>query len=1048
MSLRNNTVEISLRADPAAFIRGVDAARQGFTQGMQAMGSDSEAAAGRIHRAMSGGNQALSGMQSQASAAAVALAAHVPAAQSAASALQSATSSSTSLASGFGALQSALAGVGRGVDAARQGLAQGMQAMGSDSEAAAGRIHRAMSGGNQALSGMQSQASAAAVALAAHVPAAQSAASALQSATSSSTSLASGFGALQSALAGIGFAALAKSVIESGLAMERINAVLVTMAGSSEGAGKELDFVRGEADRLGLKLDSAAEAYGKFAVAAKTSGVAGNDTRHIFTAVATAATAMKLSGDETKGAFLALSQMMSKGTVQAEELKGQLGERLPGAFGLAARAMGVTEVELGKMLEQGQVMAKDLLPKLADLLLKEFAPAAEQAAKGAQSGFNRLFNTLFEKKDLIARELNPALAQMGDALSKALNSPEATEGLKSLGVGLADLVRGLTANAGAITTVAEAYVAYKVAALSAAAAQGAFAAVTGLSWVSTLGLVGAGSTTAAIATGKLSQALILAKDAALLQIGMAAGSAVTALTTLGGALKAATLAAAGFLATPVGAVLGLIAVAGAGASYVMGKMAEEQKALGETAKRAGEQARYFAEQMGGMRDAGVDLGQSGAAETILALSGEVKKGAMSFEEAKRKVEALSKTLTDHARQRIRLSDDIAAKEKALAALQEKLAKEEKERIKGILETKKQAAEQALQAARHALDEELKKEEEAVKRIRKLREDNLDRRSGERSTLRDIKRRGMSEEAAEADRVQEVEEGRVKAAMMMGSANQALGRGDLENAAKASAEARKYTDEVLKQSAALKDAETAQKAYAEAMQLSARVDQQAEAIATKQVETQKGKTDAALNGVQQAKAQVDVLNKALENLKEDKTIPVKAEVAQAQAALGDLQARLAALQDKTITITTLTKTAEAHAAGGLVGALAFSRGGMTPSVGREGVDSIPALLAPGEYVIKSQAVRHFGVPLMDALNAMQLDPSRLPRFAGGGLVRHINIPELRPPVSDRTATLSGSAAEELGTITLNLGGKPTRMTGPREAMRDFVRAARELERGLA
>ena len=41
---------------------------------------------------------------------------------------------------------------------------------------------------------------------------------------------------------------------------------------------------------------------------------------------------MGLSADQTSGVLLALQQMISKGTVQAEELRGQLGERLPGAL--------------------------------------------------------------------------------------------------------------------------------------------------------------------------------------------------------------------------------------------------------------------------------------------------------------------------------------------------------------------------------------------------------------------------------------------------------------------------------------------------------------------------------------------------------------------------------------------------------------------------------------------------------------------------------------------------------------------------------------------
>lgn len=66
-----------------------------------------------------------------------------------------------------------------------------------------------------------------------------------------------------------------------------------------------------------------------------------------------------------QGAFLALGQMISKGKVQAEELRGQLGERLPGAFQLAAKAMNMTTAELDKFMADGKLTAEELLPKLA-----------------------------------------------------------------------------------------------------------------------------------------------------------------------------------------------------------------------------------------------------------------------------------------------------------------------------------------------------------------------------------------------------------------------------------------------------------------------------------------------------------------------------------------------------------------------------------------------------------------------------------------------------------------------------------------------------------
>ncbi len=91
--------------------------------------------------------------------------------------------------------------------------------------------------------------------------------------------------------------------------------------------------------------------------------------------------------------------MISKGKVQAEELRGQLGERLPGgAFQLAAKAMGMTTAELDKFMADGKLTAEELLPKLAKVMQEDFGAAAEAAANGLQGQLNRLSTewTLFK----------------------------------------------------------------------------------------------------------------------------------------------------------------------------------------------------------------------------------------------------------------------------------------------------------------------------------------------------------------------------------------------------------------------------------------------------------------------------------------------------------------------------------------------------------------------------------------------------------------------------------------------------------------------------
>ena len=154
-------------------------------------------------------------------------------------------------------------------------------------------------------------------------------------------------------------------VIDAGLAMEQIGQQYGAVFGDR--AAAQLAFVREESDRLGLNFRDMAASYGAFSAAARGTGVE-DEARRIFVAVTETARVLGMSEDQTRGVFRALEQMASKGNVQAEELRGQLGERLWGAFNLAAEAMGITTGELNEMLESGDVLAGDLLPKLATKL--------------------------------------------------------------------------------------------------------------------------------------------------------------------------------------------------------------------------------------------------------------------------------------------------------------------------------------------------------------------------------------------------------------------------------------------------------------------------------------------------------------------------------------------------------------------------------------------------------------------------------------------------------------------------------------------------------
>lgn len=181
-----------------------------------------------------------------------------------------------------------------------------------------------------------------------------------------------------------------KALYEASAQGQRLRTMLDYATGGK--SASEMLFISKVANQLGLDINSTAQAYSGFAAAAKGTALEGMKTRNVFESVAKASAVMGLSVDDTKGVLLSLQQMVSKGTVQSEELRGQLGERLPGAFRIAADAMGVTTAELGKMLEKGQVVAEDFLPKFAAQLNSQIGSAAENAADRLDAATARMGN--------------------------------------------------------------------------------------------------------------------------------------------------------------------------------------------------------------------------------------------------------------------------------------------------------------------------------------------------------------------------------------------------------------------------------------------------------------------------------------------------------------------------------------------------------------------------------------------------------------------------------------------------------------------------------
>lgn len=194
-----------------------------------------------------------------------------------------------------------------------------------------------------------------------------------------------------------------ESVLTATMEMDKIKTRFEYAFGGAEEAGRQLEFVRETANRLGLEFTGTAQGYSQLASATKDLNITNEQTQQIFTGVSSAAATMGLSADETSGVILALSQIAGKGKVSMEELRGQLGERLTPAMSIAAKAMGVTTAELEKMVENG-LSAEEFLPKFGAALEEAFGGKAASNAE-----------TLSGRINLLKNQFNELLVELGNS---------------------------------------------------------------------------------------------------------------------------------------------------------------------------------------------------------------------------------------------------------------------------------------------------------------------------------------------------------------------------------------------------------------------------------------------------------------------------------------------------------------------------------------------------------------------------------------------------------------------------------------------------------
>ena len=244
---------------------------------------------------------------------------------------------------------------------------------------------------------------------------------------------------------------IGKTIMQTGQDFESMASGLQAVTGDSQKAAQEMSYLQKQALSLGLDLQQTSKNYVKF-YASAAGKATDSQIKNLFEGVSQYGTVLGATGEEQSRALLALNQMYSKGTVQAEELKGQLGDALPNAVGIFVKALNklkgrtdLTEKDLMAMMKNGELLAKDILPLVGD----EFKAAAqkggafEKSLKSNRVAMMRLRTTMqLAQKNFFESGFGSQLTDTFNGLTDAIDSNQ--DAFKTLGAIAGNVIKGFT----------------------------------------------------------------------------------------------------------------------------------------------------------------------------------------------------------------------------------------------------------------------------------------------------------------------------------------------------------------------------------------------------------------------------------------------------------------------------------------------------------------------------------------------------------------------------------------------------------------------------
>ena len=188
--------------------------------------------------------------------------------------------------------------------------------------------------------------------------------------------------------------------------LEKQRTALRQVVASQNDYNQSLQFITKTSNDLAIPQDVILKNFTRLSASVIGAGGSVKDAEQAFKGISAGILGTGGSLENLDAALLATAQVFSKGKVSAEELRGQIGERLPGAFTLFAESIGKTPQQLDKALSDGKVTLLDF-QKFTENLFKKYGEAAEIIARSPENAGNRLKTTLANLSESVGTLLKP-----------------------------------------------------------------------------------------------------------------------------------------------------------------------------------------------------------------------------------------------------------------------------------------------------------------------------------------------------------------------------------------------------------------------------------------------------------------------------------------------------------------------------------------------------------------------------------------------------------------------------------------------------------------